>query len=143
VSLYAKLLIILAGIALGFMGGWRVNDWRHASNERDRLEAQQAKERADNIENGKVTDELLKDRAAFAAAAASSADRLRKLSSTRSPAATACSQLDEPAAAVIPDGTRTDLEHQADTANEVALNLTKLQDYVRRVCRPTASSSHE
>jgi hypothetical protein len=42
VSLYAKLLILLAGIALGFMGGWRVNDWRHASNERDRLQAESA-----------------------------------------------------------------------------------------------------
>lgn len=41
-TLYAKLLIILAGIALGFMGGWRVNDWRHASNERDRLQAESA-----------------------------------------------------------------------------------------------------
>jgi hypothetical protein len=45
-SLYAKLLIILAGIVLGFMGGWRVNDWRHASNERDRLQAQQAEQLA-------------------------------------------------------------------------------------------------
>jgi hypothetical protein len=133
----------LVGIGLlvgAFLGGWHARGVKADADQLKVVQAQQAKDRADNIENGKVTDELLKDRAAFADAAASSADRLRKLSSTRSPAATACSQLDEPAAAVIPDGTRTDLEHQADTANEVAVNLTKLQDYVRRVCRPAASS---
>jgi uncharacterized membrane-anchored protein YhcB (DUF1043 family) len=129
----------LVGIGLlvgAFLGGWHARGVKADADQLKVVQAQQAKDRADNTENGKVTDELLKDRAAFAAAAASSADRLRKLSSTRSSAATACSQLDEPAAAVIPDGTRTDLEHQADTANEVAVNLMKLQDYVRRVCRP-------
>jgi hypothetical protein len=132
----------LVGIGLlvgAFLGGWHARSVKADADQFKVMQAQQFKERADNIENGKVTDELLKDRATFAAAAASSADRLRKLSSTRSPAATACSQLDEPAAAVIPDGTRTDLEHQADAATEVAVNLTKLQDYVRRVCRPVES----
>jgi hypothetical protein len=140
VSLGVRLLLVL-GVLLGaFLGGWHARGVKADADQLKVVQAQQAKERADNIENGKVTDELLKDRAAFAAAAASSADRLRKLSSTRSSAATTCSQLDEPAAAVIPDGTRTDLEHQADAANEVAVNLTKLQDYVRRVCKPETTT---
>lgn len=134
-------LLLVLGVLLGaFLGGWHARGVKADADQLKVVQAQQAKERADNTENGKVTDELLKDRATFAAAAASSADRLRKLSSTRSPAATACSQLDEPAAAVIPDGTRTDLEHQADAATEVAVNLTKLQDYVRRVCRPETTT---
>jgi hypothetical protein len=140
VSLGVRLLLVL-GVLLGaFLGGWHARGVKAEADASRAKDAAAAELRIANTENGKVTDELLKDRVAFAAAAASSADRLRKLSSTRSPAATACSQLDEPAAAVIPDGTRTDLEHQADTATEVAVNLTKLQDYVRRVCRPAASS---
>lgn len=129
----------IVGIGLlvaAFLGGWHARSVKADADQLKIVQVQQAKERADNIENGKVTDELLKDRAMAVAAAASSADRLRKLSSTRSAAATACSRLDEPAAAIVPDRTRTDLESEADRANAVALNLTKLQDYVRRVCRP-------
>ena len=135
-SLGVRLLLVL-GILLGtFFGGWHARSVKADADASRAKDAAAVELRIANTENGKVTDELLKDRAAFAAAAASSAERLRDLSRTRSAAATACSQLDEPAAAVIPDGTRTDLEHQADVATEVAVNLTKLQDYVRRVCRP-------
>jgi len=93
-----------------------------------------AKEQTLNTENAKVTDELLKDRATAVAAAASSADRLRQLSRTSSKAAEACRRLDEPAVTIIRDNTREDLEREARRADQVTIQLTKLQDYVARVC---------
>jgi len=92
------------------------------------------KEQILNTENAKVTDELLKDRATAVAAAASSADRLRHLSRASSKAAEACRRLDEPAVAIIRDNTREDLEREASRADQVTIQLTKLQDYVSRVC---------
>jgi hypothetical protein len=37
VSLYAKLAIILAGVVLGFVGGWRVHAWKDAADRRDQV----------------------------------------------------------------------------------------------------------
>ena len=97
-------------------------------------EAAREKERVANIENGKVTDELLQDAARARAAADSSAERLRQLSATRSPAAAACAGNHETAAANLPDRTREDLESQADRADEVARQLAAAQAYITQVC---------
>lgn len=107
-----------------------------AADQLDASEAAREREQLANTENGKVIDELLKDRAAAVDAAASSADRLRKLSATRSAAAAACAGNHEAAAANLPDRTREDLESEADRADEVARQLAAAQAYIARVCRP-------
>lgn len=130
-------LLLGLGLLLGaFLGGWHA---RSVKADADQLQIERraaAELKITNQENARVTDELLKDRAAFADAAASSAQRLRNLSSTRSAAATACSRLDEPAAAVLPDHTREAVEREADRADGYAVMLAKLQAYVRNVCKP-------
>lgn len=134
-------------VVLGFAAlGWAAAGvqtlrlaWHEASTAKSAAEASEAareKERLANIENGKVTDELLKDNALARAAAASSAERLRNLSAGRSAAAAACAGNHETAAANLPDPTRVDLESQADRADEVARQLAAAQAYITSVCRP-------
>lgn len=132
--------LVALACMLGSYGTGRWQQWRSDEKEAvaQRLAgevAARAKEQFLNAENGKVTDELLKDRATAVAAAASSAQRLRNLSRASSEAASACRRLDEPAVTVLRDDTRENLEREAQRADQVTIQLTKLQDYVSRVCQ--------
>lgn len=132
----ARILIALGCLLGAFLGGWHA---RSVKADADQLQIERkaaAELKQANDENGKVTDELLKDRANYAAAAASADARLRKLSGAASEAARACSKLDEPAATVIPDNLREALVNEAKRADGYAVDLAKLQDYVTRVCKP-------
>jgi hypothetical protein len=133
----ALAIIALAGIGAATVQTLRLSRFERlaAQEKMQASEAARIKERKDATENAKITDELLQEGAKARAAAASSAQRLRDLSSAASAAASACSRLNEPAAAILPPITRNDLESQADSADEVALRLSKLQAYVTSVCR--------
>lgn len=133
-------LLVLAALGWAAAGvqtlrlAWLQTSTAEAATEAS--EAARAHEKLANTENRKVIDELLHDRAVAADAAASSAQRLRDLSASRSPAAAACAGNHETAAANLPDRTRIDLESQADRADEVARQLAAAQSYITRVCRP-------
>lgn len=134
--------LALAGLGWAGAGVQTVRlAWLQSSTDRAARAASEAareKEQLANTENGKVIDELLKDRAAADAARATSAERLRNLSAGRSEAAAACAGNHETAAANLPDRTRVDLESLADRADEVARQLAAAQGYINKVCRPGA-----
>jgi hypothetical protein len=136
-ALAGALIVAAGGLAWGGVQTYRLRGMQLEAAQAlaKATQAAREKERLLNSENGKVTDELLKDRALAVAAAASSAERLRDLSRASSEAARACRRLDEPAVGVIRDDTREDLEREARRADQVTIQLTKLQDYVTRVCQ--------
>lgn len=95
--------------------------------------AQQEKAAKDAAINERIGNELEAERRKAIDLGALSARRLRDLTAARSAAAAACSRLDEPAAGILPDRTRIDLESLADRADEAARQVSAWQQREREL----------
>lgn len=131
--------------------GWHGRQQLAAEQRAKQNAALQASEDARETErlaakaNQKVTDELLNATRARAAAARSSAERLRQLALARTESAALQAALSEcrsyagPAVHVIPDAVREELGRLFDEADDTADRLRACQAYVREVVRPDGS----
>lgn len=129
-------VIATAGYGAGRLHAWHNAELDEVEQRAEASESARDLERLANRNNSRINDAINKaDLAAFAANALA-AERLRKLAAARSEAAAACSQLDEPAAGILPDRTRRDLESLAQRANAVTRQLAGLQRYLVEVVAP-------
>lgn len=129
-------VLATAGYGTGRLHSWHNSQLQQVALQAEASEAARETERLANRNNSRITDALTKADKAAVAANALAAERLRKLAAARSEAAGACSQLDEPAAGILPDRTRRDLESLAQRANAVTRQLAGLQRYLVEVVAP-------
>lgn len=141
-SLLDPRLYLAFAIACGVSYGagryqqWRADEKAHAADMA--LAAEKTRELERNAEkvNQRITDALSEANRRASANGRLAADRLRALSAARSEAATACSRVDAPAIAVLPERTGGDLVALAERADETARQLAACQAYVREVVKP-------
>lgn len=136
--------LIAAALASGGYVSGRLHAWHNqtlqaAAERAEASEAARETERHANRSNTRINDARQKADQAALVANAAAARRLRQLAAARSEAAAACSRLDEPAAGVLPDRTREDLESLAQRANAEVRSLRGLQQYIREVVAPTCN----
>lgn len=140
-------LIAILGAACLALGAWGYTQSEQLSaleraveiDEQNRRAVAEETQRIARKNLERLNDQIIALSAARLSEQRSSAARLRELAETArasSVAAAACSRLDVPAVAVIPDSTRERLERIADEADAVADSLRACQGYVREVVQP-------
>lgn len=138
--LYVMAGLLALSVLTGIGGWWKGNEHGKEAVTAD-WDAQKAKDAAatakqaavDAAINERIGNELEAERRKAIDLGALSARRLRDLTAARSAAAAACSRLDEPAAGLLPDRTRIDLESLADRADETARALEAWQQREREL----------
>lgn len=134
--LVALCVALLAGYVPGRFHQWRIDEKSHAADMA--LAAERTREAERNAEkaNRGISDALSEANRRAIESERLASERLRALSAARSEAAAACSRLDAPAAGLLPERTRTDIESLAKRADETARQLQACQSYIREVVKP-------
>lgn len=137
--LYTHLAAALLGAAIAGSGAWRVQTWRHAQIELERVEHQAEVERMRRQANQGVSERAHKQRTALAAAllaAGAESGRLRDELAWHTQRAAAGPGADGAAALALElfGECRERRQALAREAGGLAAQVAGLQDYAQRVC---------